>query len=254
MPPTYIMACDERGTTRWPSRTKTWALGGFIIDSRRQEVIVSAWETIKHQLCGDPHCELKWSHFFVGDHQDRITSPLLSTDPREWQTQVMWAIDKLFEVPGAVPITTYIRKDEASDAVFKKPDATNAKQYRVLDVETIYVGVVGQFALFLRERQATGEIWFDRLGSRAEERRRQDSWQQLRDGEWKVTPENQKLLKKISPQIKFLDSQMSPVVQIADFISGVIWAASEGEEIFLRQALDKYFPTGPRTYTLLRFT
>jgi hypothetical protein len=250
----YILVCDERGTTRWPSRTKTWALGGFIIDSRRQGAVVSAWKEVKRQLCGDSSYELKWSHFFPGRHQDRETNPLISDGPKEWREQASWAIGRLFEVPGIVSINTYIRKDEASDAVFKKDDEMPEKGYRVLDIDTLFVGVIGQLALFLMEHRARGEIWFDKLGSQAEEQRRQDSWQQLRDGEWKVHPENQKVLKRISPDIKFFDSQTTPLVQVADFISGVIWAASEGDEVFLLQALSKYFPTGPSTYTLLCIT
>jgi hypothetical protein len=205
-------------------------------------------------LCGNSSCELKWSHFFAGRHQDRETNPLILDDPEEWREQASWAIGKLFEVPGVVSVNTYIRKDEAADAVFKKADEMPEKGYRVLDIDTLVVGVIGQFVLFLMERRAKGEIWFDKLGSQTEEQRRQDSWQQLRDGEWKVKPENQKLLKRISPKIKFLDSEKNSLVQVADFISGVIWAASEGDEVFLLQALSKYFPSGPRTYTLLRIT
>ena len=250
----YILVCDERGTTRWPSSTKTWALGGFITDLARRGRIISAWKEVKRQLCGDSSCELKWSHFFPGRHQDRGTNPLISDDPEEWRQQASWAIDKLFEVPEVVPINTYVRKDEASDAAFKKADETSEKEYRVLDIDTLFVGPIGQLAVFLMEHRGRGEIWFDKLGSEAEEQRRQHSWQQLRDGECKVRAENQKVLKSISRKIKFLDSQTDSLVQIADFISGVIWAASEGDEMFLLQALSEYFPTGPGTYTLLRIT
>jgi hypothetical protein len=250
----WILVCDERGTIQWPSATKTWALGGFIIDSRRQHVVVSAWAGIKRALCGDASPELKWSHFFPGRHQERATNPLISDDAAQWREQASWAIGKLFEVPGVVPITTYVRKDEASDATFKKADGTSTSEYRLLDIGTLYVGPIGQFALFLMHHPGKGEIWFDKLGSEAEEQRRQDSWRELRDGEWKVNPENQKLLKRISPQIKFLDSSTNSLIQVADFVSGVIWAASEGDEVFLLQALSKYFPTGPETYTLLRMT
>ena len=178
---------------------------------------------------------------------------MTSDNPKEWREQAAWAIHKLFEVPGIVPINTYVRKDEASDAAFKKAGEI-PQEYKVLDIDTLFVSVIGQFALFLIEHRATGEIWFDKLGSQAEEQRKQRTWQELRNGEWKVNPENQKVIKRMSPQIKFLDSQTNSLVQVADFISGVIWAASEGDEGFLLQALSKYFPTGPRTYTLLRIT
>lgn len=254
MPTKWIFICDDRGTTHWPSRTKTWALGGIVIDSRRQQAVVCAWNSIKRELCGDSSCELKWSHFFPGPHQERSTNPLISDDPPEWREQASWAIARLFEVPGTVPLAAYIPKDEASDAAFKKADALSEKEHRLLDIETLFVGPIGQFALFLMEHGGKGEIWFDRLGSEAEERRRQNSWQQLRDGKWKVNPQNQKILKRISRQLKFLDSRTNPLVQVADFLSGPIWAASEGDEVFLLQALSKYFPGGPATYTLLHIT
>ena len=78
-------------------------------------------------------------------------------------------------------------------------------------------------------------------------------WLQVRDGEWKVRPENQLLIKRISSKLKFLDSKNNSLIQVADFMSGVIWAASEGDERFLIEAFSKYLPAGPRTSTLLRF-
>jgi len=254
MPRKWIFVCDERGTTQWPSPTKTWALGGFIIDSSRQHAVVSAWRQIKRALCGDASSELKWSHFFPGRHQERGTNPLISDDPAEWREQASWAIAKLFQLPGIVPVNTYVRKDEASHAAFRKAVGVSGNQYRVLHTDVLLVGPIGQFALFLMEHRGKGEIWFDRLGSEAEEKRRQDGWQELRDGEWQVKPEKRKVLKRISPRIKFLDSRTNSLVQVADFVSGVIWAASEGDEVFLLRALSKYFPGGPETYTLLRMT
>ena len=245
----YLMVCDERGTTRWPSPTsRTWAFGGFIVQSQRRRTLIARWTMVKRKLCGDDSVELKWSHFFLGRHQERMENPLLSSDPQKWRGQAVWAISELFGATDLLPVTTYIRKDEASDDAFDiKEDGR-----KVLDINTLWVGVLAQFSLFLEGRNATGEIWFDQLGSRKEEERKQHEWEQLRDGEWPVHPENQLKLRRIDPVLKFLDSQTEPLVQIADFISGVIWAASEGDEEFLLRAFDKYFPTGPRTFGLLR--
>ncbi len=249
MPEKYILVCDERGTTRWPSATKTWAMGGFIIDSRRQKVVARAWQEVKRQLCGDAACELKWSHFFPGRHQERGSNPLISDDPNEWREHAAWAIDKLFKVSGIMPVNMYVRKDEASNSVFEEFGDTTKRPYKVLDIDTLFVSIIAQFVLFLMERQATGEIWFDNLGSRAEEERKQESWRRLRDDERTV---HQSLVQRVSPEISFLNSKENELVQVADFISGVVWAAAEGDEQFLLRALGKYFPRGPRTYTLLR--
>jgi hypothetical protein len=223
-------------------------MGGFIIEASKRGALVSTWKRVKLQLCGDQDSELKWSHFFPGHHQEKEPNPLLSTEAQEWREQASWAVSELFSAAGILPVNVVLRKDRASEAAFN----TTADGRQVLDSNTLWVGVLGQFALFLKEHSATGEVWFDQLGSRAEEARKQADWENLRDGEWPVNPENQALLKRIASTLSFFDSQAEPLVQIADFVSGVIWAASEGDEQFLLEALDEYFPRGPDTYTLLK--
>jgi hypothetical protein len=243
----YIFVCDERGTTRWPSSSKTWALGGFVIELRNRKALISAWEKIKQQLCGDEDCELKWSHFFPGPHQDRVDNPLLSKDPQEWRRQAIWAISELFSVTELLPINTRVRKDRASNDAF----LTIEDGKRVLDINYPWSSVLLQFAIFLQRRNARGEVWFDQLGSRQEEARKQADWDRLRNGPWPVAPENQAIARRIAPTLKFFDSRTEPLVQIADFISGVIWAASEGDEEFLLNSLKEYFPTGPHSFSLI---
>lgn len=243
----YILACDERGTTRWPSPTKSWTFGGFVVESRRRSTLVSAWSTIKSELCGNDDCELKWSHFFPGHHQKRLTNPLLSTDPQVWRKQAKWALEELFKVVSVAPIVTYVRKDRASDHAFE----TIEDGRRVLNIDVIWVGVLGQFATFLEQHKARGEIWFDQLGSRKEEARKQASWEYLRDGEWPIQAEYRATIQRIAPTLRFFDSKTEPVVQIADFISGVAWAASEGDEEFLLEFLDEFGRAGERTFRIL---
>jgi len=245
----YIMACDERGTSRWPSSSNTWAMGGFIIEMNDSHALTKAWENIKLKLCGDKDVELKWSHFFPGHHQQSSSNPLLSNDPQEWREQAIWAISELFKQSKLLPVNIVVRKDKASESAF----ITTEDGRQVLDTNTLWVGVIGQFALFLKQSQAKGEMWFDQLGSRQEETRKQADWLRLRDVEWSVNPENQVLLKRIAPTMQFYDSHEEPLVQVADFVSGVIWAASEDDDEFLLNALNDYFPTGPSVYTLIHF-
>ena len=171
----HILVCDERGTTRWPSSSRTWALGGFVVQSSKRQTLVSAWESIKLRLCGNKDCELKWSHFFPGHHQQRSDNPLLSSDPQEWREQAMWAVSELFRQSEILPINIVVRKDEASDSAF----ITTGDGRQVLDTNILWVGAIGQFALFLKQHHAKGEIWFDQLGSRQEEARKQADWVQL---------------------------------------------------------------------------
>ena len=84
-----------------------------------------------------------------------------------------------------------------------------------------------------------GEIWLDQLGSKKEQERKQDSWSKLRNNNPNF--QHSELIKKINQRILFFDSKNEPIIQIADFISGAIWAASEGEEKYLLDNLECIF-------------
>jgi len=243
----YILACDERGTSRWPSNSKTWSLGGFVIDEKNQSELITTWTDVKWELCGNENVELKWSHFFRGRHQERGDNPLIAQDGDQWRTQAKWALKKIFTSTDLIPIALYVRKDRAAEATFEIKEAGR----RILDIDIIWVGILGQFAVFLASERAIGEVWFDRLGSRKEEERKQASWQNLRDGERPFNPQNQAMLKNIKPELLFFDSQKEPIIQIADFVSGIVWAASEGDEEFLLQEIKRYTDNGKRTFRLL---
>jgi hypothetical protein len=242
-----ILACDERGTRRWPSRTKTWIIGGYIVESRRRHELASRWGAVKVRLCGKQYVELKWSHFFTGRHQDPESNPLLSSDTREWREQAKWAVSELVTGSDLVPTATVVRKERASDNAF----VTAETGKRLLDTETFWVGVLGQIALFLEVKRAVGRVWFDQLGRRPEESGKRASWQQLRDGEWTIEPRHQRMLQRVGKELRLMDSAKEPLVQVADFVSGVIRAAAEGDDEFLLGSLHSYFPTGLRTFTLL---
>ncbi len=251
----YLLVCDDRGTRRWPSTSSSWCIGGYVVPYWKSTQRIRTWKRVKSELTSDPSSELKWSHFFAGPHQDGIQNPLVSEDPVEWREQAKWALDQLTGVEGLIPMNTLVRKDEASDELFEDFwDMSARRNYRVLDADTLWVPILASLALFLRQTGSVAEVWFDQMGSQAEHQRRQTSWQELRDGEWKVNPDNQKLMKAISPELRFLDSRRSQLVQVADMISGVIWAASEDDEEFLRDILERYFPLGTSSYTLVNIT
>lgn len=244
----HILACDERGVTRWPSRTRTYTMGGYAVKKSDSALIIDIWNEIKHELCGSSDIELKWMHFFPGDHQQRSENPLVSTNPGVWRRQARWSLSKLFDDANIFPITSIVQKDKTSDDSFtEKPDGR-----RVLNTSLIWPCTIAQFALYIKERNVErGQVWFDQLGSRVEEERLQNSWIQLLTGPWPVEPQNQKLLRKIDQELKFLDSESEPIIQVADFVSGVIWAASEGDESFLLNFLRSYAPGMRQTYGIL---
>jgi len=120
-----------------------------------------------------------------------------------------------------------------------------------VDIETTFLGIVAQFALFLVRQKAEGEIWHDQLSSRKQESRIQKAWENVRNEPWPTNRKRQAMLYRVAPTIKFLDSKKEPLVQIADFISGVIYGASRGGEGFLIESWDNFFPEGLRTTNLL---
>ncbi len=243
----YIFAVDERGVTRWPSRTNTYAIGGFVVQREKLQEAIVAWLDIKYELCGDRNCELKWSHFFDGPHQRRTVNPLSAKSPDLWREQAEWALQELFSAAHIFPITALTIKNEASSALFK----TLADGRQIIDSGLLWESVVSQFALYLEEHKGHGEIWVDHLGSPKEENRRQIALQHIQNMPWQIKPENQRLYQVINPVLKFFNSSDQPAIQLADFVSGVIWAAAEGDEHFFHLLMDKYVPGGRRTYGIL---
>ena len=242
-----ILACDERGTTSLSSNSRTYTLGGFAADRGIRKQLVETWNQIKVALCGSKDVELKWNHFFPGHHQEKRNNPLQSSDPDEWRDQALWALNELFEQAQIFPITTVIQKGNI------KSDFFLDKNQR-LDVYQIFAATIGQFSLYLRERNcALGEIWFDQLGSKKEEDRWQNNFTDFRNSLQKspLPEENRKLVMRIDPKIKFIDSSSEPFIQVADFVSGAIWATSEGDHWFFLQLLEKYAPGKRRTYGIL---
>ena len=171
----------------------------------------------------------------------------LTNDPVEWREQALWALNELFEQAQIFPITTVIQKNKITT------DSLLDENQR-LSVYQIFAATVGQFALYLRERNCVeGEIWFDKLGSAKEEERWQSNFTDFQNSlQNSPLPEaNRKLVMRIDPTIKFIDSASEPFIQVADFVSGAIWATSEGDHWFFLQLLEKYAPGKRRTYGIL---
>ncbi len=226
----YIMACDERGSIYRFSRTQSWIYGGFIFDIKNRMKISNRWDFIKKELCGSFDKELKWSHFFIINKEN----PLKTS--RNTKDDLCWALEILFKEKLIItPISTRVPKDRASEVCYK----TTKKGNQVLDYEVISVGVFSQFALFLKITKGIGEMWFDQLGSKKEQSRKQKSWDTLRKN---IPTQYKEEIFRIKPEIKFFDSKNEPIIQVADFVSGVIWAASEGDEEYLMRFFHDYFP------------
>lgn len=242
----FLLVCDERGTKSWSSKRRTFTFGGFASAETNRQNLIDTWGDIKYQLCGSRDVELKWSHFFPGHHQVTSGNPLRETDFAKWSDLALWSLDTLFDRADIFPITTVIRKDRI------QPDDISERTRKgasILDLGMVMPVLLGQFAQYLEEHNGTvGEIWCDRLGSQHEEACLQDHLAALIANVAQLEPDKQRLIERVSTTIHFLDSKEEPLIQMADFVSGVIWAAVEGDEQYLIHRLMDYAPGGKRTY------
>ncbi len=226
----YILACDERGTIFRNSKSQTWVYGGFIFKLKNRDILVNKWNFIKDSLCGSSDVEMKWSHFFYKTEESPLKKDI------DIEKSLIWALDQIFTTEAKIiPVNIRAVKNELSEVCFR----TTPKGNQVLDYEILSVAIYGQFALFLNIFPGIGEMWFDQLGSETEQDRKQKAWIELRNNN--DNKDNQRMIKRILPTIKFLDSNKEPIIQIADFVSGVIWAASEGDEKYLIHKFESYF-------------
>ena len=222
-----ILACDERGSIYRMSKSHSWVYGGFVFEIKNRMKLSKKWMDIKTTICKSSELELKWMHFFCADSSNPLKKEFNS------KNTIYWILEELFKESLIItPISIRIPKDRAHGINYR----ISKKGNKVLDIDLLIFALYGQFASLLGIIDSFGEMWFDSLGSITEEKRRKNEWIEL----WESS--DNKLLKKINKDLFFFNSKQEPIIQIADFISGVIWAASEGEDEFLLQNLKKYFP------------
>ncbi len=244
----YLLLCDERGTKSIKSTRRTFTLGGIALPEREQMNVLTVWENIKQELCGQKDIELKWSHFFAGHHQKSGKNPLLNQDSSKWRQDAMWALDNLFDKVNVFPITTVVRKDKVDEGLLE----LTRKGKEVIAVRLVLSVLLGQFALYLREHDGKdGEIWCDQLGSQLEQDELKEAFAGTSNNLEYLHPPLRPYVEVISPHLSFFDSVQKPIIQVADFVSGVIWASAEGDNWFFRKLIEKYAPSRKRTYGIV---
>ncbi len=244
----YLLICDERGTKSIKSARRTFTVGGIALPEEEQTNVIAIWGDIKQKLCGQKDIELKWSHFFVGHHQKSGENPLLNQNPSKWRQDAMWALEELFGKVNVFPITTIMRKDKVDEGLLE----LTRKGKKVIAVRLVLSVLLGQFALYLREHDGKdGEIWCDQLGSQQEQDRLQEAFASTFNNLDYLLPLLRPYVEAISPQLSFFDSVQKPIIQVADFVSGVIWASAEGDNWFFSKLLEKYAPGRKRSYGIV---
>lgn len=244
----YILACDDRGTKTWPpkGRSSTFTLGGFVVEQNKIDELNNQWNAIKLELCGNENVELKWSHFFEGNHQLSSKNPLISTNPSTWRNEAIWALKQLFQSTEISPLTTVVQKSKlTSDSLIK----TKPNGKKEISLFQISGSLLTQFSLYLKEHQGgNGQIWCDQLGSSKEQKQLQVEFTSFFDNLASQNNPIYNYVLKIEPQIRFFDSKNEPMIQIADFVSGVIWSSAENDHEFFKQLIEMYAPGRKRTY------
>jgi hypothetical protein len=238
----YILVMDEMGTPGMAYGTSnTYVFGGYVVAEDELDQAVGAWRQIKQELCGDADAELKWKHFFVDEDDPHIRTPLRDKEAKVRRRQAVRALDGLFGQASIRPAMLIVEKDRATETLI----AQSRKGKDKIDDDLIWLVPAAQFSLFLHVHRARGRLWCDSLGSEKQEQRRQAAWSEqlrmVRDGEVPDTASaNLQKLLLIDDHVKFFDSRNNEAVQIADFVCGVIWAAGEGDESYLRRFIHKY--------------
>ncbi|MCA9964752.1 MAG: DUF3800 domain-containing protein [Anaerolineales bacterium] len=241
----YLLVCDERGTKSIKSTRRTFTIGGIALPEEEQTNVLLAWSGIKQNLCGRHDVELKWSHFFSGHHQKSGDNPLLNQDSERCRQDAMWALNDLFESANVFPLTVIVRKDNVDDSLLE----LTRKGKKIISIRFVLSVLLGQFALYLREQDGKkGEIWCDQLGSLQEQNDLKSAFASTFDNLGNLLPPLLPYVKAVNPHLSFFDSSQKPIIQVADFVSGVIWAAAEGDSWFLRKHLEKYTLGRKRTY------
>ena len=242
-PERHILVCDDRGSHRLESAAGTYLLGGFTAPETQSSHIVVTWNNIKRRLCGSDAVELKWRDFFA---DPTVESNPLHLYPSQLtrRTEAILALHELFSQTAIIPLIARTHKPTASDSVYLT--RISSRGNRILDEQPLFTALIGLFANYLHEvRASSGVVWHDRLGSENEHKGRQEEFAALlhyaaSPANSVLAPQYRERIEKIEPQLHFFDSATTPVIQVADFVTGPMWAASEGDSVFL-QAFPQYY-------------
>lgn len=237
----YKFVADEMGNPGMsPVTSNTFVFGGYVVLDRDIDKAIDAWTKIRSELCGHADVELKWKHFFVDETDPRFSIPLKVKSKVGRRQLAALALRYLFHQAPLYPLIAIARKDRASKEFIVKSRKGGEK----IDYDTMWVGPIGMFAVFLALKGARGKLCFDKLNAK-QEKERQEFWadhlRQTRSGELpdKILVNFRKSL-AIDEKIDFLDSKENEIIQIAEFVAGVIWNAGEGDEGFLAEFEKEY--------------
>ncbi len=227
----YLFITDEKGDPGLASgASDNLVFGGYVVDESELSNVIRVWRKFKADVCETSDVELKSEHFFASRSKH---NPLSERNREKRRDIAMKGFELIYSNRSVAPLSYCVFKNRASDAL--KVESKN-KNYKI-DADTIWVAPFVLFGLFLTNKRATGQVWWDGVSGQKEEDKKNSAWQKL-----KCNPLARKEIQAIDGEILFLDSKESEAIQVADFLCGVLWQAMKGDEIFLARFLEKYDP------------
>jgi len=225
----YLFVADEKGDPGLaPGASSKLVFGGYVVAETELPKVEKVWRQFKVDTCGTPDVELKSEHFFASRSKH---NPLLSRNQKRRRTMAMEGFELIYNIPSVAPLAYCVFKNRAPRALIVEGGSGKPK----IDANNIWVVPLGAFAVFLANKRAVGQVWWDNVSGEQERVMKNSEWQTLR-----CAPSIKQELQAIDEEILFLDSKENEAIQVADFLCGVLWQAMNGDEVFLVRFIDKY--------------
>lgn len=227
----YLLFADESGNQGMATRNAVWTFGGVVVAQDNVPTLEEIWLNWKTELCNQPHADLKWRHFFSNSSQN----PLCETSlPRRFHLAEE-LVTAIFAERLLIPalVVMHSKWVKSADLLIRSKTG-NMKVNDAVCTLPLYT----QFAKYLDEQHATGQIVYDKLGGQHLETNRQHHWTTFRDAD--DNPLAHADLKRIDTEIYFAESEVNPLVQIADCVCGIVSTLGRQDERFLATILQKY--------------
>lgn len=228
----YLLFADESGNPGMSTRTAVWTFGGVVVAEENVAALEQTWFDWKTDLCHDPYMDLKWRHFFTGSAQNPLRENALHKRTHLAQELVMAIVAERLLIPALVVMQS---KWVKSPDLLLRSKTGNLK----VNEAVCTLPLLTQFAKYLDDHHATGQIVYDKLGGQHLETTRQNDWVHFRnDAKYEALAQTD--LKRIDTDIYFAESQETPLVQMADCVCGIVSTIGRQDERFLTQILQDY--------------
>ncbi len=227
----YLLFADESGNPGMSTRNAVWTFGGVVVAKDNVPSLESIWGDWKAELCHKPQADLKWRHFFSNGSRNPLREPSLTKRfhlAKELVTTIF--AEQLLHPALVVMHSKWVKSPD----LLVRSKTGNMKVNDAVCTLPLYT----QFAKYLDEHHATGQIVYDKLGGQHLENNRQELWADFRAHF--VEAETHADLKRIDTEIQFAQSADTPLVQMADCVCGIVSTIGRHDERFLSTILHDY--------------